>query len=62
MEFLCFALHAVGARPHAGYLASSVEGERPRNDFMKHSIFSLARAALSGHKNWQPTWRDAAPK
>ncbi|TIU89753.1 MAG: sarcosine oxidase subunit beta family protein [Mesorhizobium sp.] len=29
---------------------------------MKYSIFSLARAALSGHKNWQPTWRDAAPK
>ncbi|TIU29987.1 MAG: FAD-dependent oxidoreductase, partial [Mesorhizobium sp.] len=29
---------------------------------MKYSIFSLARAALSGHKNWKPTWRDAAPK
>ncbi|TJX59277.1 MAG: sarcosine oxidase subunit beta family protein, partial [Mesorhizobium sp.] len=29
---------------------------------MKYSIFSLARAALSGHKNWQRTWRDAAPK
>ncbi|MGT2466835.1 hypothetical protein ACVOMV_20410 [Mesorhizobium atlanticum] len=62
MEFLCFALHAVGARPHAGYLESSVADERPRNDAMKYSIFSLARAALSGHKNWKPTWRDAAPK
>ena len=29
---------------------------------MKYSIFSLARAALSGHKNWQRTWRDASPK
>ncbi|TIS16796.1 MAG: sarcosine oxidase subunit beta [Mesorhizobium sp.] len=29
---------------------------------MKYSIFSLARAALSGHKTWKPTWRDAAPK
>ncbi|RUU13249.1 FAD-dependent oxidoreductase, partial [Mesorhizobium sp. USDA-HM6] len=29
---------------------------------MKYSIFSLARAALSGHRNWKPTWRDAAPK
>ncbi|WP_292180475.1 FAD-dependent oxidoreductase, partial [Mesorhizobium sp.] len=29
---------------------------------MKYSIFSLARAALSGHKNWQRTWRDATPK
>ena len=29
---------------------------------MKYSIFSLARAAFSGHKNWQRTWRDASPK
>src|SRR6478736_284806 len=29
---------------------------------MKYSIFSLARAALSGHRNWQPAWRDAAPR
>ena len=29
---------------------------------MKYSIFSLARAALSGHRNWQRTWRDASPK
>ena len=29
---------------------------------MKYSIFSLARAALSGHRNWQRTWRDATPK
>ena len=29
---------------------------------MKYSIFSLARAALNGHKNWPRTWRDAAPK
>src|SRR5688572_15411646 len=29
---------------------------------MKYSIFSLARAALSGHKKWPRTWRDAQPK
>ncbi len=26
------------------------------------SIFSLAAHALSGHKNWAATWRDAAPR
>jgi NADPH-dependent 2,4-dienoyl-CoA reductase/sulfur reductase-like enzyme len=29
---------------------------------MKYSIFSLARAALSGHKTWPRTWRDPEPK
>src|SRR5690349_20718108 len=29
---------------------------------MKYSIFSLARAALSGHTNWSRTWRDATPE
>lgn len=29
---------------------------------MRHSIFSLALNALAGHRRWQPTWRDAAPK
>ncbi|PWR19666.1 sarcosine oxidase subunit beta family protein [Zavarzinia compransoris] len=29
---------------------------------MRHSILSLALNALSGHRRWQPTWRDAAPK
>ena len=29
---------------------------------MKYSIFSLARNALSGHKNWQPAWRSPDPK
>ena len=29
---------------------------------MKYSIFSLARAALSGHKKWPRTWRDPEPK
>ena len=29
---------------------------------MTYSIFSIARAALSGHKNWQRTWRDPQPK
>ncbi len=28
---------------------------------MRYSIFSLAKAALSGHRNWQPVWRDASP-
>ena len=29
---------------------------------MKYSIFSLARAALSGHKKWPRTWRDPEPR
>ncbi len=29
---------------------------------MRYSIFSLARQALSGHRNWQPAWRDPEPK
>ncbi|MDB5505393.1 MAG: sarcosine oxidase subunit beta [Devosia sp.] len=29
---------------------------------MRNSIFSLALNALSGHKHWQPTWRDAEPR
>ncbi len=28
----------------------------------RYSIFRLAREALSGHRHWQPAWRDAAPK
>ena len=29
---------------------------------MRYSIFSLAANALTGHRGWKPTWRDAAPK
>lgn len=29
---------------------------------MRFSIFNLARQALSSHRGWTPTWRDAAPK
>jgi sarcosine oxidase subunit beta len=29
---------------------------------MRYSIFSLLRQTLSGHRGWQPAWRDAAPK
>jgi heterotetrameric sarcosine oxidase beta subunit len=28
---------------------------------MRYSIFGLAQAALSGHRNWKPVWRDASP-
>lgn len=28
----------------------------------RFSIFELARNAVSGHRHWTPTWRDAAPK
>jgi sarcosine oxidase subunit beta len=28
---------------------------------MRYSILGLARAALSGHRNWKPVWRDASP-
>jgi methylglutamate dehydrogenase subunit A len=29
---------------------------------MRYSIFNLARNALSGHRAWQPAWRDAIPR
>ncbi len=29
---------------------------------MRYSVFSLLAQTLRGHKGWQPTWRDAAPK
>ncbi len=29
---------------------------------MKHSLFSMARNALSGHRNWPPTWSQAELK
>jgi methylglutamate dehydrogenase subunit A len=29
---------------------------------MRYSIFSLLRQAMSGHRRWQPAWRDATPK
>ena len=28
----------------------------------RYSILSLARNALSGHRGWQPAWRDPEPK
>jgi methylglutamate dehydrogenase subunit A len=29
---------------------------------VNYSIFSLARQALGGHRDWRPAWRDPAPK
>jgi sarcosine oxidase subunit beta len=29
---------------------------------MRYSIFSICRNALSGHRNWQPAWREPDPK
>src|SRR5262245_58933993 len=29
---------------------------------MRYSAFSLVRNALTGHRNWTPAWRDAAPR
>jgi methylglutamate dehydrogenase subunit A len=29
---------------------------------MRYSLFALARQALRGHRDWQPAWRDAAPR
>jgi methylglutamate dehydrogenase subunit A len=29
---------------------------------MSYSLFSLIKQSLAGHRGWQPTWRDAAPK
>ena len=28
----------------------------------RYSIFSLARNALTGHRNWQAAWRSPEPK
>src|ERR1700735_3761260 len=28
----------------------------------RYSIWTLARNALSAHRRWRPTWRDAAPQ
>src|SRR3979409_2250426 len=28
----------------------------------RYSIFSLARHALRGHRDWEPAWREPAPK
>ena len=29
---------------------------------MKFSGFKVVKEALTGHKGWQPLWRDPAPK
>ena len=29
---------------------------------MKYSLFSLLKNSFSGHKNWEPAWRDPTPK
>ncbi len=29
---------------------------------MRYSLLNLVRQAFSGHRDWQPAWRDAAPK
>ncbi|WP_093453087.1 sarcosine oxidase subunit beta family protein [Sphingomonas sp. YR710] len=29
---------------------------------MRYSVWSLAKNALTGHRDWRPAWRDAAPK
>ena len=29
---------------------------------MKYSVFSLLKNTLTGHQNWQPAWREPAPK
>jgi len=29
---------------------------------MRYSLLALARHALRGHRDWQPVWRDAAPR
>ena len=29
---------------------------------MRYSVFSLLKNSLSGHKNWQPAWREPEPK
>ncbi|MDB5697573.1 MAG: sarcosine oxidase subunit beta family protein, partial [Alphaproteobacteria bacterium] len=28
----------------------------------RYSIINLAKNALSGHRRWKPTWRDASPR
>ena len=29
---------------------------------MRYNVFSLLKNSLSGHKNWQPAWREPEPK
>jgi methylglutamate dehydrogenase subunit A len=43
---------------HSSKVAGTTTGLAP----IRYSIFNLARQALSGHRHWQPAWRDAAPK
>src|SRR5205809_7721825 len=48
-------------RPRSKYLASLGIGTNlPR--VQRYSIFALARHALTGHRNWTPAWRKAAPR
>jgi heterotetrameric sarcosine oxidase beta subunit len=35
---------------------------RATRTVMRYSIFSLVANAFTGHRSWQPAWRDAAPK
>ena len=28
----------------------------------RYSAFKVVKEALTGHKGWEPTWRDAEPK
>ena len=29
---------------------------------MRYNVFSLLKNSFSGHRNWQPAWRDPEPK
>src|SRR5665213_2773641 len=42
---------------HTGY-----DPHEPPPAMQNFSIFSLIRNALTGHRGWEPFWRDAAPK
>src|SRR5204862_1456288 len=40
----------------------SFPSSSPARSQMHYSLFSLLKNALTGHRGWTPTWRDAEPR
>jgi sarcosine oxidase subunit beta len=55
--------HSFTASPlDPGFRRDDGWGKAIEDHDMSYNIFSLAKNALSGHKNWQPAWREPEPK
>jgi sarcosine oxidase subunit beta len=52
----------VAAFASLGYRAENAGGMHLKIMSQRYSFLSLARHALSGHRDWRPAWRDPAPK